>query len=306
MDLPASDSACASEDCLPSEVEKHASEQLERELQPIETYKDAPNLEHQMSGTLTIYLSYVQNWDPSAAFRELYQNCENLAVRIVKDMGNDLKLACLDPVILVVNMHTMLVYGVLYIWFEFDPFVFDGIYHFTAIQQGLAFFGILVGAAVSVVAYVLWLCFSYQPRVANANVVVEPEAPLVPGQIGAICIPICLFLFAWTSRASVHWIVAIIGTAFFTPDFYLTFQSVLNYLGESYPRYVASVFAGNTFFRSSFGGGLPLAAPRMLKFTWNWRGLERAGVHRRCHGALTFYIATSEFAATSALRWVKS
>lgn len=64
---------------------------------------------------------------------------------------------------------------------------------------------------------------------------------------------------------SVHWIVPIIGTAFFAPGFYLTFQSVLNYLGEAYPKHVASVFAGNTFFRSSFGGALPLAAPRMLQ-----------------------------------------
>ncbi|KAJ5120638.1 MFS transporter [Penicillium bovifimosum] len=195
---------------------------------------------------------------------EIQSPSEYLALRIVKDMGNDIKLACLDPVILFVNVHTMLVYGVLYLWFEFFPFVFNGIYHFTAIQQGLAFFGILVGASISVVAYVLWLYFSYQPRVANANIVVEPEARLVPGQIGAVCIPISLFIFAWTSRASVHFIVPIIGTAFFAPGFYLTFQSVLNYLGESYPRYAASVFAGNTFFRSSFGGALPLAAPRML------------------------------------------
>lgn len=64
---------------------------------------------------------------------------------------------------------------------------------------------------------------------------------------------------------SVHWIVPIIGTSFFAPGFYLTFQSVLNYLGEAYPRHVASVFAANTFFRSSFGGALPLAAPRMLR-----------------------------------------
>jgi DHA1 family multidrug resistance protein-like MFS transporter len=59
--------------------------------------------------------------------------------------------------------------------------------------------------------------------------------------------------------------VPIIGTGFFAPGFYLTFQSILNYLGESYPRHAASVFAGNIFFRSSFGGALPLAAPRMLK-----------------------------------------
>lgn len=37
-------------------------------------------------------------------------------------MGNDLKLAFSDPVILFVNMHTMLLYGVLYLWFEFFPF----------------------------------------------------------------------------------------------------------------------------------------------------------------------------------------
>ncbi|CEL03908.1 Putative Synaptic vesicle transporter SVOP and related transporters [Aspergillus calidoustus] len=196
---------------------------------------------------------------------EIQSPTTNLALRIVKDMGDDLKLACLDPVILFVNMNTMLVYGVLYLWFEFFPFVFDGIYHFTAIQQGLAFFGILVGAAVSVVGYILWLYYSYQPRLADPNIVVEPEARLVPGQIGALCIPVCLFIFAWTSRESVHWIAPIIGTAFFAPGFYLMFQSVLNYLGESYPRHAASVFAGNTFFRSSFGGALPLAAPRMLK-----------------------------------------
>jgi DHA1 family multidrug resistance protein-like MFS transporter len=53
---------------------------------------------------------------------EMESPSENLAVRIVKDMGNDLQLACLDPVILFVNLHTMLVYGVLYLWFEFFPF----------------------------------------------------------------------------------------------------------------------------------------------------------------------------------------
>ncbi|KAJ6045616.1 uncharacterized protein N7446_012480 [Penicillium canescens] len=74
MDLPPSDSACESEDYLPGEVEKQANEQLERELQSIETYKDARNWERQMSVTLTISPSYVQNWDPAAAFRELYQN----------------------------------------------------------------------------------------------------------------------------------------------------------------------------------------------------------------------------------------
>lgn len=78
----------------------------------------------------------------------------SLAVRIARQTVDDFKLSCTDPVILFVNMHTMLIYGILYLWFEFFPFggstqfwpyfhgnyslviVFDGIYHFNDIQQG--------------------------------------------------------------------------------------------------------------------------------------------------------------------------
>ncbi|KAJ5600839.1 hypothetical protein N7450_001906 [Penicillium hetheringtonii] len=156
----------------------------------------------------------------------------------------------------------MLIYDILYLWFEFFPFganilpalrstdIFDGIYHFNTIQQS---------------PYIIWLYFSYQPKLRNCDIRLEPEARLVPGRIGATCIPVSLFVFAWSSRASVPWIAPIIGTAFFAPGFYLAFQPILNHLGESYQRYVASVFAGNTFFRSSFGGALPSAGPRMLK-----------------------------------------
>lgn len=35
---------------------------------------------------------------------------------------NDLKISCMDPVIIFVNIHTMLIYGILYLWFEFFPF----------------------------------------------------------------------------------------------------------------------------------------------------------------------------------------
>ncbi|GJN75943.1 MFS transporter [Purpureocillium lilacinum] len=189
----------------------------------------------------------------------------NFLAEVARQTVEDFKLSCMDPVILFVNIHTMLIYGVLYLWFEFFPFVFGGIYGFDATQQALAFFGILVGAILSVAMYLAWLYFIYQPRLADPDVDVQPEDRLRPGQVGAVCIPICLFIFAWTSRESIHWIVPIIGTGFFAPGFYLTFQSILNYLGESYPRHVASVFAGNTFFRSSFGGALPLAAPRMLQ-----------------------------------------
>lgn len=78
--------------------------------------------------------------------------------------------------------------------------VFGGIYRFDATQQALAFFGILVGAVFSVLAYILWLYFVYQPQAADPETVVQPEDRLRPSQVGALCIPVCLFVFAWTSR----------------------------------------------------------------------------------------------------------
>lgn len=41
---------------------------------------------------------------------------------IIYQTAEDLKVSCVDPVVLFVNIHTMLIYGVLYLWFEFFPF----------------------------------------------------------------------------------------------------------------------------------------------------------------------------------------
>ena len=41
---------------------------------------------------------------------------------IVHQTIDDFKLSCIDPVILCVNIHTMLIYGILYLWFELFPF----------------------------------------------------------------------------------------------------------------------------------------------------------------------------------------
>jgi len=86
-----------------------------------------------------------------------------------------------------------------------------------------------------------------------------------------LTLPLGLFWFGWSSRPSVHWIVPIIGSGFFSAGAVLLFNSVLNYLPDAYPEYAASVLAGNDFFRSSFGAGFPLFATAMYnKLGVNW------------------------------------
>ncbi len=55
----------------------------------------------------------------------------------------------------------------------------------------------------------------------------------------------------------------VIGSSFFSMGAFLLFMAVLAYLGDAYPKYIASVFAGNDLMRSSFGAAFPLFANAM-------------------------------------------
>jgi DHA1 family multidrug resistance protein-like MFS transporter len=63
---------------------------------------------------------------------------------------------------------------------------------------------------------------------------------------------------------SIHWIVPIICSSFFSVGTFLLFQSVLNYLQDAYPEKAASVLAGNDFFRSMMGACFPLFSIQMF------------------------------------------
>jgi len=165
-----------------------------------------------------------------------------------------------EPILFLLNMYIALIYGLLYIWFESFAIVFQGIYNFNLGLEGLSFVGILLGGFVVFPPFAVYLKYWQEPQF-NENGEIKPEKRLPP----AFCIPICLFWFGWTSRPDVHWIIPIIGSSFFTIGAFLLFNSVLNYLGDAYPEYAASVYAGNDFIRSSFGAGFPLFANAMYK-----------------------------------------
>jgi hypothetical protein len=64
-------------------------------------------------------------------------------------------------------------------------------------------------------------------------------------------------MFGFTSKASIHWIVPVIGAALYLPGIFLNFQSILMYITMAYPAHSASVLAGNDLFRSSMASVFP-------------------------------------------------
>ena len=171
-------------------------------------------------------------------------------------------LSFFEPIVLALNLYIALLYALLYLWFESFPIVFRGDYGFTNGTLGVAYVGILVGAILTLPPF-YWFLWKYTEPKFNANGEIKPEYRLPPAFVGGLCVPICMFWFGW-SAGRTHWIVPIIGTGFFSVGAFLLFNSVLNYLGDAYPKYAASVYAGNDLMRSAFAASFPLFANAMF------------------------------------------
>jgi len=97
----------------------------------------------------------------------------------------------------------------------------------------------------------------------DENGKIKPEKRMPVAMVASLLAPISLLWFGWSSRASVHWVVPIMGSSLYPMSVILLLNVVLNYLADSYPRYAASVLAGNDLMRSAFAAGFPLFGAAM-------------------------------------------
>ncbi|GCF00260.1 hypothetical protein ZYGM_003222 [Zygosaccharomyces mellis] len=164
-----------------------------------------------------------------------------------------------DPIVMALDGYIALCYGTFYLFFEAFPIVFVGVYRFTLIELGLAYMGFIVGCAFS---YAICLIFMIKvvARKFKYNTM-TPEVFLILAMISSWCLPLSLFLFGWA--ASVHWTLPMLAEIFFVLCVFNLFQSTFAYLAFSYPKYLASVYAGNGVMRAGFACAFPLFGKAM-------------------------------------------
>ncbi|ODQ50367.1 MFS general substrate transporter [Saitoella complicata NRRL Y-17804] len=191
---------------------------------------------------------------------EIEQSQMTVSQVAVMSLWRPFQLTFGEPIVFLLDLYIALVYGILYIWFESFAIVFTEFYGFNLGEEGLAFMGILVMTIITTFGYFAYSYFYLEKKFDDEGNLRPVELRLQAAMFASIWIPICLFWFGWTSRPRIHWIVPIIGSSFFSVGAFLLFQCVINYLGDAYPKYAASVYAGNDFFRAAFGAGFPLIA----------------------------------------------
>lgn len=159
-----------------------------------------------------------------------------------------------DPSIAFTAVYTALIYGIYYSFFECFPLVYGDVYGFNLGEQGLAFLSIGVGALIAAVLYSIYIFCIIEPVIKSGKLGALEQC-LIPALLASFFLPIGLFLFAWTQNKDIHWIVSAIGVAIFTMGIFIIIQCIFLYLPLGYPKYAASLFAGNDLARSSLAAG---------------------------------------------------
>ncbi|KAG6864400.1 hypothetical protein C0991_009870 [Blastosporella zonata] len=177
----------------------------------------------------------------------------------------------MEPIVLFMSIYLSFVYSLLYLLFFAFPIAFAEIRGFSMGITGTTFVSIMIGV-------ILALCIMpYQEKI-YAKVTADgsfPEARLYPMMLGALTLPIALFIFAFTGAyAHVHWMGVCVSGTIFGFSMIFIYVSANSYIVDSFSNYAASAIAAKTLMRSCVGGTIPLFVTQMF----HGMGFQYAGL----------------------------
>lgn len=107
-----------------------------------------------------------------------------------------------------------------YSYFESFPLVYMGIYNFSIGTMGIAFLSIIIACALAAMTYIALLWYIYEPYTI-ANGIGVQEHRLFPGIFASIVGPAGIFIFGWTARESIHWVVPTVGVVLYSSSVFI-------------------------------------------------------------------------------------
>jgi len=114
-----------------------------------------------------------------------------------------------------------------YSFFEVFPLVYPVYYHMNLGQTGLIgliFLCVLIGCLLALTTYIFYLSYYLTPSILKSGLGPQ-ERRLIPALFAVFFPPIGLFLFAWTARASIHWVVPTIGITIYAGSVFIIFNA---------------------------------------------------------------------------------
>ncbi|KAL1606816.1 hypothetical protein SLS60_004225 [Paraconiothyrium brasiliense] len=170
-----------------------------------------------------------------------------------------------SPIAFLISIYVSLVYSTLYLLFTTIPDVFQNTYRFQIQYTGLAYLGLGLGMFIA-----LGLVVKFNDRTVLAmrdrnGGIFEPEMRLATTIYFAPFMPLSLFIYAWTARASVHWIVPCLSFIPYGFGLLGIFVPCQTYMVDAFLDTAASAVAALVCMRCIFGALLPLVGPIMYE-----------------------------------------
>lgn len=192
------------------------------------------------------------------------------------------QLLLLEPIVMFLSLYACVIYGQLYMFFIAFPIVYMEGKGYSAGTTGLMFIPIAVGVVCSAACSPL-VNKHYLTLVRRHNGKPPAEARLIPMMISCWFIPIGMVIFAWTSYPHLSWAGPALGGFPVGFGFIFLYNSMNNYLVDSYVHLAASALAAKTFLRSLWGAGCVLFTIQMYHtLGYQWAGTLLAFISLGC------------------------
>lgn len=209
--------------------------------------------------------------------REIYAESEldkpSVAELLKVSFMRPTKMLISEPVVIFFTLWISFAWGILFLFFSSVVQTFGDSYGFDIFQTGLIQLSITVGAVIGTLVNPVqdWLYLRTASKNTERPGKPIPEARLYTSIPGSLLFTAGLFIYGWTCRPSIHWIVPAIGVTTVGVGIYSIYMGVVNYLTDAYEKYAASALSAASLGRNSFGAFLPLASGQLfstLGFGW--------------------------------------
>ncbi|ODN79495.1 hypothetical protein L202_03466 [Cryptococcus amylolentus CBS 6039] len=180
-----------------------------------------------------------------------------------------MKIALLRPIqlmfqemiIIFFTIYLSFIYALLYATFFAFPIAFEEIRGWNIGMTGVSFVSIIIGIAIAN------CLMPFQEKLYKRHCEKHgsvPEARLYPMMLGAITLPIAMFIIAFTSYPGILWVGPCIGGIIFGFSMVIIYISGNSYIVDSYSNYAASAISAKNMTRSLIGASVPLWITQLI------------------------------------------
>lgn len=198
-------------------------------------------------------------------YRIANQDDRPFRIKLGLSMVRPLRILFTQPIVMTMAAYQAIIFGTVYSLYTNFEAIYGNIYGFNTTQVGLVYLGPGLGFLIALWFLVPKIDVIYNRLTETNHGEAEPEYRLPLANVGAICLPLSLFWFAWTVEYQVHFAVPILSTVFFGLGMVAILNTVQNYYIDAFSKYAASAIAAGAVFRSLVGGLLPLGATGLFE-----------------------------------------